>query len=145
MLFCFVRDFAERPVVMVRILIVEDDRDAADALEMLLRGAGYDVKIAPSGSQALVALTEAVPDLIVLDLLMPHMDGADLLSVIRSYSRFRMIPVVVWTGAGDTAVVDRARRHEIKEIVMKGKANYNELLAAVDRVLEHNKSQKVEG
>jgi hypothetical protein len=55
--------------------------------------------------------------------------------------------VVVWTGAGDTAVVDRARRHEVKEVVMKGKANYNELLAAIERVLEHAKqgSQEVEG
>jgi DNA-binding NarL/FixJ family response regulator len=79
----------------------------------------------------------------VLDLLMPQMDGADLLSVIRSYARFRTIPVVVWTGAGDTAVVDRARRHEVAEVIMKGKANYNELLAAISRVLGSVQSDEV--
>jgi hypothetical protein len=51
--------------------------------------------------------------------------------------------VVVWTGAGDTAVVDRARRHEVAEVIMKGKANYNELLAAISRVLGSVQSDEV--
>lgn len=85
---------AERPI---NILVVEDDTQMADALTSLLAQAGYRSFIAQSAGDALASLSNDAPDLILLDLRLPDMDGLSLLSRVRTASQ---LPLIVVSGAG---------------------------------------------
>src|SRR3954471_8584299 len=67
-----------------RVLVVEDDDEIAQVLQRSLRMEGYDVRIAPDGEAALSAHAEFVPDLVVLDLGLPKLDGMDVAKRLRS-------------------------------------------------------------
>ncbi|MEM7351771.1 MAG: response regulator [Acidobacteriota bacterium] len=80
-----------------RVLIVEDEADARQLLRRGLEKDGWTIDEAENGLVALARLTETVPDLILLDLIMPQMDGYDFLAEIRHSEEWRDIPVVVVT------------------------------------------------
>lgn len=90
-----------------RILVVDDSRDSAASLVMLLRLLGHEVREANDGRQALAALDEFVPDLILLDLGMPGMSGYEVAARIRSDARLRDVRIVALSGYG--AAEDRQR------------------------------------
>ena len=84
--------------VAARILVVEDDAPIVRTLRINLRARGYDVVVATTGSAALAALADEVPDLVVLDLGLPDMDGVEVLRRIR---RRADVPVIVLTARSD--------------------------------------------
>jgi signal transduction histidine kinase/ActR/RegA family two-component response regulator len=90
-----------------RLLIVDDNLDAAESLAWLLREIGYEVHTAPDAPAALAWLDGALPDLIVLDIGLPGMDGYGLASALRADPRFATTPLVALTGYGGEQ--DRAR------------------------------------
>lgn len=61
-----------------KILIVDDEPDVVDLLEFNLRGAGFEVATAENGSKALKKVRDSIPDLILLDLMLPEIDGLEL-------------------------------------------------------------------
>src|SRR4051812_24320221 len=82
---------------MARIMIVDDSEDSRDSLAVIFRRLGHEVICVPNGREALSSVLDRLPDVIVLDLLMPDMDGPSFLEVIRSYLRIQSLPVVVVT------------------------------------------------
>jgi two-component system KDP operon response regulator KdpE len=84
---------------MIRVLIVDDEPQILRALRINLRARQYDVVTASTGAEALHAATERHPDLIVLDLGLPDIDGVD---VIRSLRTWSPVPIVVLSGRGDS-------------------------------------------
>jgi two-component system cell cycle response regulator DivK len=80
-----------------RILIVEDNVDNLSLLVFLLERAGYEVLTAPNGQMGLDIVCQAPPDLIILDLAMPVLDGWDMLHELKAEPRSAGIPVVVVT------------------------------------------------
>ena len=82
----------------MRAFVVDDDADFREIVRELLEGAGFDVHIADDGLAALAGIRHVIPDLIVLDLRMPNLGGADVLKLLRSTDVGRQIPVVVTTG-----------------------------------------------
>src|ERR1700722_5407727 len=119
---------------MPPILIVEDDVDSRDALASFLRMEGHDVQFASNGAEALRQVLFHTPVLIVLDLMMPDMDGATLLEILRSYSRFRAVPVIVWTGHPDSPAARLVRKLRVDSVVEKGKPNYDNILTAIHKI-----------
>ncbi len=87
---------------MAHILIAEDDPTYARVLERVLRGAGHAVEITASGQDALVRLYEEPPDLLLLDVIMPGMDGYEVARLAKADARTAMVPIVFITGATDT-------------------------------------------
>jgi DNA-binding response OmpR family regulator len=83
------------------ILIVDDDEDVLDVTQTFLESRGYDVLLARSGEDALKIIEETPPTLILLDVMMPKMDGFWLCRVIKSEPRFRFIPVIFLTAKDD--------------------------------------------
>ncbi len=81
-----------------RILIVEDDEDIVDVLRRTLRAEGYEVRAALDGPEALEILDEFAPDLVVLDLGLPGMDGMEVMTRIRESSE---VPVLMLTARAD--------------------------------------------
>ncbi len=116
-----------------RILIVEDDETTRTMLRRLLVGEGCLVSEAENGRIALDRLAESRPNLILLDLMMPEMDGFEFLAEIRTMEAHANIPVVVITAA-DLSEQDRARLNGgVEQILRKTAFNRDDLLEEVRR------------
>jgi two-component system KDP operon response regulator KdpE len=83
---------------MSRILVVDDEPQILRALQMSLRGAGYDVDTASTGAQALTAAAVQPPDAVILDLVLPDTRGTDVCRELRTWST---VPVIVLSVVGD--------------------------------------------
>lgn len=86
---------------MTTILIVDDDPNSQRVLSYTLRKNGYEARTAANGENALAQLGESAPDLVIVDMAMPVMDGLTLLRHMRADGRLHDIPVVILTGSGD--------------------------------------------
>src|SRR4051812_9790183 len=119
------------------VLVVDDDPDAADIVARWLRLAGHHVRCAANGRQALGEVVGRRYDAVVLDLMMPDMDGPAFLDAIRSCLNVppppaaAALPVVVLTGAPDGPAADRARRLGVSAILVKSVAEPDDVLRAV--------------
>jgi CheY-like chemotaxis protein len=80
---------------MTKIMVVDDEPDILAMVEMILNRKGYETILAEGGEEALKLLGETKPDLILLDLMMPRMDGTEFLRRLRSDENLRDIPVIV--------------------------------------------------
>jgi CheY-like chemotaxis protein len=119
-----------------RILVVDDSADSRRMLEDLLVDTASELRTAENGQEALRVLRDFDPDVVLLDLLMPIMDGLTFLEVFRGTPRFRNVPVVVIT-AKDLSSDERDRmdRHTAA-VVRKGKALETDLRRVLTTVLE---------
>ena len=88
------------------ILIVDDDPDILDGIFVILESQDYHLRTASDGLQCLKLLKEEVPDLLILDLLMPRMDGWGVIREVRTDSRYANMPIMVLT----TVIEDASRR-----------------------------------
>jgi CheY-like chemotaxis protein len=86
---------------MANILIVEDDPNNQRMLSYTLRKAGHEVRIAANGELGLRELETKQPDLVMLDVAMPVMDGLTMLRKVRSHPTFHSVPVIILTASGD--------------------------------------------
>ena len=93
-----------------RILVVDDNRDAADSLGMMLRYAGAEVHVEYDGFGALDAMPVCHPDVVLLDIGMPRLNGCDVARRIRSDPGHDSVLLIALTGWGQAA--DRMRSHE---------------------------------
>ena len=84
-----------RSVRRARILVVDDDPALRRVMEVLLSGRGWVVETAADGRQALAALTDRIPDLVIMDLVMPGMGGLGALRRLRAEARTRKLPVIL--------------------------------------------------
>lgn len=82
------------------ILLVDDEPNIVLSLEVLLRGAGYHVRVAPDGEAALQACQDHRPDLIILDVMLPRRDGYDVCRMLREKAAWRSVPIIMLTARG---------------------------------------------
>src|SRR5512133_3423714 len=83
----------------MRAFVVEDDPDFRELVRDVLEQAGWSVELADDGIAALSAIRRTIPDVIILDLRMPNLDGLQVLKLLRSTDVGRRIPVIVATGS----------------------------------------------
>jgi CheY-like chemotaxis protein len=113
------------------VLIVDDDDTLRDLLRRTLEAEGYTVVEAENGKVALERLRDVAPGVILLDLMMPEMDGFELVAELRRHDRWGAIPIVVVT-AKDLAREDRDRLNGyVQTILQKGAYGRDQLLAEV--------------
>ena len=89
---------------MQTVLVVDDEFGVAEVLQSILEDEGYRVVTAINGKQALTRLGEHAPDLIMLDYMMPIMDGTQALAAIRNDTAFKKIPVIMMSSLEEAAV-----------------------------------------
>jgi two-component system phosphate regulon response regulator PhoB len=87
------------------ILVVDDERDILELISYNLRKNGYDVTTALTGKEALQQIRNELPDLVVLDLMLPGIDGLDVCRLMKSEPRTSQVPIVMVTARGDEADV----------------------------------------
>jgi len=112
-------DSSSRPLSARRILIVDDQPSIWGVLEVALSEAGADVWTASNGPAALDSLVSTIPDLILLDLVMPGMNGWQVIEALTNSPRTAAIPVVLQTSAEDFASFDRARKKGVAAFISK--------------------------
>ena len=130
-----------------KILIVDDDPDILDALTMILEAKGYQVVTARDGVEGLANLKAEKPDLLILDLLMPKMDGFAVCKELQDprWSKFRNIPILILTSVREEA---SRRRYELETGLELDVDDYAEKPISPDVLLERvgkllKKRQKV--
>ncbi len=120
------------------ILVIEDDEGTRRLLASTLAGEGWRIVEAENGREGFKRLGERRPSLILLDLMMPEMDGFEFLETLRGNAAFSNIPVVVMT-ATDLSAADRRRLNSgIVEFVSKAACDRDELLARIRDFVMHN-------
>ncbi len=82
------------------VLVVDDEPNIVLSLEFLIKQAGYEVRIARDGDAALKAIEERLPDLVLLDVMMPKRDGFDVCETIRANPVWKEIPIIMLTAKG---------------------------------------------
>jgi DNA-binding response OmpR family regulator len=113
-----------------RILVAEDDHGVRTTLGFVLEDAGYEVLYAEDGEQALAAAREEGPDLILLDNLMPKLDGKQVFMKLRAEEHTRSIPVMVLSG------MDREPGDEWEGAQFVGKPfSFDDLIERIGRLL----------
>ena len=110
-----------------RILVVDDDVALAEMISIVLRGEGYTPVQAFDGAQALAAIEASQPDLVLLDVMLPGLDGIEVCSRIRETSG---VPIIMLTAKGDTTDVVRGLESGADDYVVKP-FNPKELVARI--------------
>jgi CheY-like chemotaxis protein len=113
-----------------RILIVDDERHNRQLLELMLTPEGFAIQTAASGDEALALVAAQPPDLIVLDIMMPGMDGYQAIQAIRAMDEFASLPIVAVTGKVVGGERDRCLAAGANDYVPKP-VDTVELLAAI--------------
>ena len=124
-------------MIEARLLLVDDDQAHLDALAERLTGDGFEVARAASGSEALERLDEAWPDLVILDLMMPEMDGQTLAGRIKTRAD---IPILVLSAVAAADSKADLIAHFAEDYVTKP-YDYAELVARIRRVLRRLQDQ----
>lgn len=83
-----------------RLLIVDDEADLAEMIKFRMENNGYEVLLAYDGQQALETARKERPDLIILDLMLPKMDGYKVCGLLKKDSRYAAIPIIIFTAKG---------------------------------------------
>lgn len=102
-----------------RILIVDDEVDNRELLKIMLEWEGFESATAESGEEALAAIADHAPDLVLLDLMMPGLDGFDVADRMKQNSATRDIPIMIVTALSDAGSEARARTAGANDFVTK--------------------------
>jgi CheY-like chemotaxis protein len=130
-----------------KILVVDDDPDMREALQMILASAGHTVSMAEDGVQCLAKLKEAPFDLLLLDLLMPNMDGFEVCKALKDprYAKYGRMPIIILSSVQEGV---SQRRYELETGVRLDVDDYVEkpiessiLLDRVGKILKRRSAE----
>ena len=120
--------------MLKRLLVVDDEPNLLRAVEAVLRGEGFEITTARSGREALVAVAQNLPDLIVSDVRMPGMDGFQLARKLRASTHSALVPIVFLTAKDETE--DRIEGFESGvDVYLTKPFEPDELVAVIKSVL----------
>jgi CheY-like chemotaxis protein len=117
------------------VLIVDDEDDIRGAMRDMLEHRGWHVSEARNGREGLACLTTILPDLILLDLMMPEIDGFQFAAEIRKNDAWRTIPIVVITARDLKEDERRALNGQVKKVLVKGTSTREQLLTDIRELL----------
>lgn len=120
---------------MEKILIIEDEEIILNLLQKKLEKEGYEVYIAKDGKEGISKIKEVVPDLILLDIVMPKMDGFGVMEEKNKDKKLKSIPVIVVSNSGQPVELDRAKELGAKDWLIKTEFNPQEVIKKVKKIL----------
>ena len=118
-----------------KILIIEDEEIMFSLLEKRLKGEGYDIQIARDGQAGLAMMRQEKPDLVLLDIIMPKMNGFDVLEAMRADSSLKDVSAIIISNSGQSVELDRAKELGVKDWLIKTEFDIQEVLAKVKKQL----------
>ncbi|MBI2624180.1 response regulator [Candidatus Parcubacteria bacterium] len=118
-----------------RIVLLEDEKIVADLLTTKLERAGYEVVTAADGESGLRRIRELEPNLVLLDMLLPKLDGFSVLETLAREHRLPALPVIIISNSGQPIEVERAMKLGVRDYLIKVNFNPSDVLAKVEVVL----------
>lgn len=120
---------------MKKIFIIEDEQSLRDILTMRLRDAGFEIDVAGDGAEALEKLKTLTPDLILLDIILPKIDGFTVLEKIKEDARIKDVSVVVLSNLGQDMDIKRALALGAADYFVKAQHSLLEIIELVKKYL----------
>lgn len=127
---------------MAKVMLVEDDAILSEMYQAKFELEGHEVAIAGNGEECLELLETYIPDLILLDILMPKVNGFHVLKEIKKNPKFRQVPVILLTNLGEAEVdmnQELAKALGVSDYLIKSHHTPDEVVAKAHRVLAKNK------
>ena len=121
---------------MIRILLAEDDRILRKAGEVSLKKKGYEVISAADGEDALAKARDHKPDLVLLDVMMPKLNGFEVLQALKGEAETRDIPVIMLTNLEQPSDIQRARDAGAHSYLVKSNMNLDDLALRIKDALD---------
>ncbi len=121
-----------------RILFIEDEEALQRSLGDALGNAGYEVLSATDGEEGLAAARRALPDLILLDLILPKKSGFEILTILKEDATTKNIPVIILTNLEGSQDVERALAGGATTYLVKANYSLEDILTKIQGVLDHH-------
>ncbi len=118
------------------VLVVEDDAFLLKAYQAKLTSSGFTVIIATDGFEALEALKKEKPDVVLLDLVMPRMDGFTALAEIKKLPDLQSIPIIVASNLGQQDEIERVKTMGATDFITKSNLSMGELVDKLNKLLD---------
>ncbi len=122
-----------------KILIVEDDLFISEVYFTKLSSEGFDVILADNGEEALMRFDQVSPDVVLLDILMPKMDGWEVLKKIYQKKRGKKAIIIMLTNVGDKDSIEKALKVGADDYFIKSFFTPEEVVVKIRKLLEKNK------
>jgi CheY-like chemotaxis protein len=126
---------------MAKILIVEDEKLLNEAYELVLKKEGHNVSKAFNGEEALEQIGKSVPDLILLDLRMPKMDGVTFLRQLMPIENYPDMKIIIFSNYDEQKEIDEAFRYGATRYILKAWSSPTELIKVVKETLDPDYSR----
>jgi DNA-binding response OmpR family regulator len=121
---------------MAKILIIEDDPLIVKIYSTRLKADGYEVFSGENGEEGLKVAYEKHPDLIILDVMMPKVDGFEVLSKLRADQIFATIPILMYSNLNNEEEMKRARNMGVTEFLVKANLSPTQMVTKIKQYLE---------
>lgn len=121
---------------MKSILLVEDDPFLVDIYTTKLKEGGFEVDVASDGAEALKKLKEQKPDLLVLDIVLPYIDGWALLRKIRKEPTFKNLKIIILSNLGQKEDVEKGMRFQIEKYLIKAHFTPRQVVEEIKKSLK---------
>jgi len=126
---------------MAKVFVVDDDVEACRPLVRMLQFVGHTPVFVPDGRAALAMLDEVRPDVLLLDVMMPGMDGLEVLRRVRSIPAYEDLPVIMYSALSDQATMDTAMERGAQGYLVKSKASFDDIQSSINANLKQTQSQ----
>ncbi len=114
-----------------KILIIEDEEILVDLLQKKLAQVGYEVSVAKNGVEGMEEVGKEIPDLILLDIIMPKMGGFEVMKELQKNEKFSNIPIIIISNSGQPVELDLAQKLGAKDWLIKTDFDPQEVLDKV--------------
>lgn len=119
-----------------KILIIEDDKFFRDIISKKLQKENFDVATASDGKEAFAYLESSIPNLIILDLILPGLDGYEILSILKKDKKTSGIPVIILSNLGQQEEIDRAKALGVTDFMIKINFTLEEIVGRVNQIFK---------
>jgi DNA-binding response OmpR family regulator len=120
---------------MKKVLIIEDEAFICRAYKDGLTRAGFEVVVAHDGKEGMEKLKSEKPDLVLLDLVMPVMDGFNVLEVVGADKIFKKTPIIVLSNLGQESDIKKSKELGAKDFLVKADHSMKDVIATVKKYL----------
>ena len=119
----------------IKIILAEDDSAIAMAYKQGLSYHGFDIVVAVDGREAVAAIQKSPPDILLLDIIMPNMDGFEVLETLRAQPEHVKLPVIVLTNLGQPSDAERVYKLGAKAYLIKANLSLKELVGHIHNAI----------
>lgn len=120
---------------MTKVLLVEDDLSLREVYTARLQAENFQISVASNGEEALATAVKEMPDLVILDVMMPRISGFDVLDILRSTPETAKVKVIMMTALSAPEDKERGEKLGVDEYLVKSQVSLEDVVATIRKVL----------